>query len=59
MKYSILHKSGQHLAYGVNETTVRTILRNVGPIACTVFADGQIEESLNGVEWLIDNPGDR
>lgn len=57
--YSIYHHSGQQLADNVNEHTVRKVLRGVGPIACTVHADADDTDGLNGVEWLIDNPGDR
>lgn len=57
MKFNIQHHSGQTLAEGVNEETARRILRNIGPVACTVWNCNDETEPLNGVEWIIDNPG--
>ncbi len=59
MTFSVLHKSGQWLAQNINEGTVRKVLRNVGPVACDVLSEADCVDGLNGVEWLIDNPGER
>lgn len=56
-QFTIHHKSGQTLALGVDEETTRRILRNVGPCACSVSTEAEPDESLNGTEWIIDNPG--
>lgn len=59
MKFFIFHKNGQTLAEGVNESTTRKILRNFGPVACMVYHYENRWEGLNGVEWIIANPGTR
>lgn len=52
----------QALAFGVNENTVRKILTNpsIKPDRCMVYATGEkyqrIEDGLDGVQWLQDNP---
>jgi hypothetical protein len=59
--FDVFHSlTGQPLAYGVNPETVRRILTNIGPERCDVYAFAHVDDwdSLDGVQWLQDNPAE-